>query len=402
MRSGEWYDTPLWWQSYPKSLPGLAENSQSRQTFGVALPHPSACRKLWRDARHIAAEELRRVKGASRCAHRSRCISFAIAETFVHITWRQRCTKWICVSVPCMYEIRYEPPMRQIARYGAWLKQQEYVKRCRAACESLGFKPVFVLTTALGLLGIDVPDSCMVSDERIHIGMVNRGKRRVFPQGIECHTWSQLGRRDITITVNGFTCTCPAATFAHLARYCDLRGCIVLADRMACRDKLLRCSSIGEMAKYVWGCRNLYGGATCRRALSLARENTDSRYESELRIRLIEEGLPEPEVNYRVVLDNRTERWIDLAYPELRIGIEFNGRHHLDQYVRDSERLNELASESWTIFHVWKSTLDDPESMKAFVDELKKAISRAGAGDMLRQPTDLWHLGGRDVRLDCE
>jgi hypothetical protein len=63
------------------------------------------------------------------------------------------------------------------------------------------------------------------------------------------------------------------------------------------------------------------------RVVDLADRRAGSPMETRLRMVLVLRGLPRPEVQW-VVQDERRGRavWLDLAYPEHKIGIEFEGR----------------------------------------------------------------------------
>ena len=54
-----------------------------------------------------------------------------------------------------------------------------------------------------------------------------------------------------------------------------------------------------------------------------------------------------------------TERKIDLAFPNLKVGLEYKGKlyHTIEQSGRDDRRQNELASRGWTILNVWHEDL---------------------------------------------
>ncbi len=75
-----------------------------------------------------------------------------------------------------------------------------------------------------------------------------------------------------------------------------------------------------------------YTGRCCRvakRAASLARCGVDSPMESRLRLLIVLAGLPEPRVNLIVRgIDGGWHRRYDLAYEDLRLIIEFDGRQH--------------------------------------------------------------------------
>ena len=76
-----------------------------------------------------------------------------------------------------------------------------------------------------------------------------------------------------------------------------------------------------------------------RRALRLMRENTDSSQETRSRIVLLRYGLPCPEVNYAIRLKGYSHVFFaDMAYPDLKIIIEYDGRHHASRWLADSKR----------------------------------------------------------------
>lgn len=72
----------------------------------------------------------------------------------------------------------------------------------------------------------------------------------------------------------------------------------------------------------------------CRKALPLMAQGTDSVAETMLRLILIRYGLPIPCVNYQLVLRDGSLVFLDLAYPEAKIDIEYDGRHHRYQWAR--------------------------------------------------------------------
>lgn len=85
--------------------------------------------------------------------------------------------------------------------------------------------------------------------------------------------------------------------------------------------------------------------------MALADPRAESPPESRLRVSLVLGGLPAPEVQYRI-LDEHHEIVLaraDLAYPEAKLAIEYDGRGHLDpiQTERDRERDTALAAQGW-------------------------------------------------------
>jgi hypothetical protein len=99
------------------------------------------------------------------------------------------------------------------------------------------------------------------------------------------------------------------------------------------------------------GCRDL------RRAVTLADRRAGSPMETRLRLVLVLRGLPRPEVQFPV-LDDRRRRavWLDLAYPEHRIGIEYEGGDHgrPDRVLRDVGRYTRLVDDRWRMYRFTK------------------------------------------------
>ena len=79
--------------------------------------------------------------------------------------------------------------------------------------------------------------------------------------------------------------------------------------------------------------------------------------ETRLRLVLVLRGLPVPEVQYPVPDDRRRRAvWLDLAYPEHRIGIEYEGEEHVrpERVLRDIGRYTALVDGNWRIYRFTK------------------------------------------------
>lgn len=90
-------------------------------------------------------------------------------------------------------------------------------------------------------------------------------------------------------------------------------------------------------------------------------------------------GLPAPEHQYEIIRPDGRRAFFDLAYPELRIGIETEGAVHGDDDVRqqDHRRRNTLQLVGWTVFHfTWEDVMYRPDYVVATVRE---ALRAAGA-----------------------
>lgn len=95
------------------------------------------------------------------------------------------------------------------------------------------------------------------------------------------------------------------------------------------------------------------GNAGIARTVSLADRRSGSPMETRLRMVIVLAGLPTPDVQH-VVQDERTRTaiWLDLAYPERRIGIEYAGEGDTSQeaVLRDAGRYTRLVDQGWRIY----------------------------------------------------
>ena len=68
---------------------------------------------------------------------------------------------------------------------------------------------------------------------------------------------------------------------------------------------------------------------------------------------IAEAGLPDPVHQFAVQRRDGRMAYFDLAYPELRIGIETEGKIHLDEEVNrsDHQRRNQLLIGGWIVLH---------------------------------------------------
>jgi very-short-patch-repair endonuclease len=170
--------------------------------------------------------------------------------------------------------------------------------------------------------------------------------------------------------------TSPARTAFDLGRRCEL----AVAEAVAVVDALIRLAPGG-----IYGVREL--AATHLRArgrrrlfdvLALADPRAESRPESLLRVLLILRGLPRPAAQYQV----RDPRGgfvarLDLAWPQLRIGIEYDGAYHGEpgQHSRDLRRHNRLRALGWVVIQVDSRQLADPDALIALLLDVLAARS---------------------------
>jgi len=165
---------------------------------------------------------------------------------------------------------------------------------------------------------------------------------------------ARLDDDDVLLTPLGRSTT-PGRTAVDLARGVGAPGSS-LEHRVAAVEALVRATSLsadGARAAAA-GLRRLHGLPTARRVLDLVRDGVDSPPETQLRLRLVRAGLPEPSTQCPVVLGGRTVARLDLGWPEARVGCEYDGAVHLepDQVRRDLRRHNLVREAGWVVLQV--------------------------------------------------
>lgn len=161
----------------------------------------------------------------------------------------------------------------------------------------------------------------------------------------------QRGHRPEVTRRQGVPVTTPTQTFLDLAADLDLVELVVLGDRLVAREAVTCAQLVAGAAGWTGWARD-----QAVRAAGLVRVGVDSPPESRVRLLLVLAGLPEPRVN--LVLrhfNGDVRRRIELAYDELRLGIEYHGRDHRTQdavRVSDIARREELGREAWRFVEV--------------------------------------------------
>lgn len=200
--------------------------------------------------------------------------------------------------------------------------------------------------TAARLWGGVPPDS---SD--IHLTMPHSNRPKVV--GIRPH---RVKTMPPSVRRRGLPVTSPERTFLDLGRWSDLVDLVVLGDALVRAGVTTPGRLRAAAAEWNGTHRHLV-----RQAASWVRDGVDSPMESRLRMLIVLAGLPEPVVNFEVVdVDGRVEYRIDLSFPDQRVGIEFDGRHHIEregQWEGDLLRREDLESRDWKFVVVVGSQL---------------------------------------------
>jgi hypothetical protein len=197
----------------------------------------------------------------------------------------------------------------------------------------------------------------------VTVGTVNRPRRG------DVH-----GRRltvpRVHVTVRrGLRLTTPARTYLDCAELISLVHLVALGDVLLRRGLATR-PDLEAMVR--WG-RGRRGVVSARRAVPLLDGRAASPGESIVRAHLLLAGLPRPVCNLDIVEDGEWLARADLAWPERRLIVEYDGLVHLDetQRRRDAARRNLLQARGWRVITL---TADDLRRPWLLVAQVRAAL----------------------------
>lgn len=169
--------------------------------------------------------------------------------------------------------------------------------------------------------------------------------------------------------------TTPVRTALDIARAESLLEAVPALDVMLFRALVGR----RELAEAAIRGRPLRGGRAALRAVELSSPFAESLPESRVRVLLALAGLaPVPQHTIRDEEGTFVAR-VDLAFPEQRIAVEYDGAWHggPGQFAKDRRRLNRLVAAGWTVIHLTAADLRDPD---AVVARVRAALQRPRSG----------------------
>jgi very-short-patch-repair endonuclease len=187
--------------------------------------------------------------------------------------------------------------------------------------------------------------------------------------GLRVRRVVSLPPEDIT-TVGRNRCTTGLRTALDIARFEDLPESVVALDVLLARGIAYQ-HELREALAVLAG----RGVRRASRAVELADARAESQPESRLRVALALGGLhPVPQFTVRDA-EGRFIARVDLAFPEARVAVEYDGAWHGTdgQLRKDRRRLNALVREGWVVLHVTAADMHDLPAVLASVRGLLAA-----------------------------
>lgn len=206
----------------------------------------------------------------------------------------------------------------------------------------------FSHVTAALIHGMPVP--ARLVDEPVHVASPSFTSR-MRRAGVVGHRIKAT-----VVEVEGHRVESVLDTFVHLGTSSlTLDELVEVGDWIVSRRRERRLSPVDlrEHARHFTGARGI---ARVHKAIPLLRVGADSPGETRTRLLLRRAGLPEPALQHQVRdARARVVATLDLAYPELLVGMEYDGAYHrldAEQFGYDIGRTARLDALGWRIIRI--------------------------------------------------
>jgi hypothetical protein len=182
------------------------------------------------------------------------------------------------------------------------------------------------------------------------------------------------------MVLDGMRISTPARTWLDLASLLPLEDLVAVGDqlirqpRLGLEVRVAPWSTLPQLDEMLKRHPKLKGVVKAREALKLIRPGADSAPETFLRLALSAAGLPEPELQLRIVEPDAYSPAADLGYRAQRIAIQYDGGHHLtrEQQSRDNRRDETFNAAGWRYF---KFNADDlAHDFRRAVNQVRLAL----------------------------
>ena len=197
-----------------------------------------------------------------------------------------------------------------------------------------------------------------------------RGRHRLTRDGLSG------GERDLSendvMTIGQIKVTTPLRTALDLGCRLSRRDALATLDAFMRTHGLTRTDLRRELARF----RRRRGVVQLRELIEIADARAESPGESRTRLCIVDDGLPVPELQFSVVVGGRELFRLDLAFPRLRVCVEYDGvEFHTSNrdVMHDRERRDWLRAHGWTVIVVTKNSFG-AEELREWLSQLRSAI----------------------------
>jgi very-short-patch-repair endonuclease len=218
--------------------------------------------------------------------------------------------------------------------------------------------------------------SCAGRDAPAEVSVPDGGLRR----RVDLHVHRFRPDPTELLQVRGCTATTPERAAYDLGRRPDRTEAVVACDALA--HGRFTAQAVLDVAAAHPGDRGL---RRLRAALALCDPRAESPMESRIRVALQRYGLPPPVVQHPL-----GPYRVDLAYPAVRLAIEYDGRDHREpgRAIRDLRREAYLTRCGWDVLRLRASSVYDARETAMRVH--RELVGRGDANVAPALPTPRW------------
>lgn len=231
---------------------------------------------------------------------------------------------------------------RQVFR-GVWVARHvEDTRELRFAAARLVIPPSGRLCglSAAWVLGADVH---RMDDLDVHVGFAKGERIRNRPGIAVCQ--ETLDDADVVV-IDGIRVTNPVRTVFDCLRWLRAPEGLVVADALT----HLGLVNVDEIRTYFASKRRLRNLRIGERLVDLIEPLTESPMETRMRVGLIDGGLPRPVAQHEVYAHHGGfVGRLDLAYPDAKLGVEYDGADHWKQRRDDDRRRTAIRACGWEV-----------------------------------------------------
>jgi hypothetical protein len=156
----------------------------------------------------------------------------------------------------------------------------------------------------------------------------------------------------------------------------DVAALEPLGTAVAVLDAMVRAGAVrmADLTAMAHAGTGRWGVTKVRRAVPLVDPRAESAPESRVRVALVLADL-EPVPQYEVRVGGVLLGRVDLAWPEARLAVEYEGAHHFEgtQIVRDDARFRRLIAAGWRVIRLSAIDLRD---LDAVVGRVREQLAR--------------------------
>jgi hypothetical protein len=269
---------------------------------------------------------------------------------------------------------------RRTSGADGWIRyRSDILRRARAFACIMPTDAFFTGPTAAAIWDLPLPPH---ADARLWVGVPHP---RTAPQRPGVRGVQTQPHMVHVVQHHSFPVADPASTWASLGGLLGAYDLTAVADRIvrrarhpghALRDDPL--STVEQLGAALDAGRRR-GAADLRAALHRARDGSSSRPETWVRCLALDGGLPEPMLDHDVYSDEGLLLGCsELAYPEVRLAVEYEGRGHLtpEQLRRDAQKYTDYQAAGWGIVRLTHADVFSPGG--GAVRQIDAALRRRG------------------------